>query len=343
MPDAMRAVVIAEYGGSLQATRRPVPWPGPGEVLVRVRASGLCSTDLHLLSGRQPLGELPRIVGHELAGDVAELGAGVATWRTGDRVTAAIDVTCGRCRHCLAGKTQLCRAMKRIGFERDGGHADFVAVPAANLVALHAEISYEAAAILPDAVACMYHSLIHQGGVGIGQRILVLGVGGLGIHGVQIARSAGAEVLATSRQPQRVALAERYGARAINTAREPLDAAVARFTDGEGVDVVVDNIGTQASLREGLALLRPGGKLLVVAYLDETFEVPSLPLFKTELKIIGCRGSTRQDLIDVVRLVRSGQVIPVLGASYPLGEIQAAAAHLESGDLVGRIWLSREE
>jgi propanol-preferring alcohol dehydrogenase len=312
-------------------------------VLVRARASGLCSTDLHLLSGRQPLGELPRIVGHELAGDVVELGDGVAQWRTGDRVTAAIDVTCGCCRHCLAGQTQRCRAMTRIGFERDGGHADYVAVPAANLVALPAEISYEAAAILPDAVACMYHSLIHQGGVGIGQRIAILGVGGLGIHGVQIARSAGAEVLATSRQPQRVALAEQYGARGINTARESLDAAVARFTDGEGVDVVVDNIGTRASLREGLALLRPGGKLLVVAYLDETFEVPSLPLFKTELEIIGCRGSTRQDLIDVVRLVRTGRVTPVLGASYPLDEIQAAAARLESGDLVGRIWLTRDE
>jgi 2-desacetyl-2-hydroxyethyl bacteriochlorophyllide A dehydrogenase len=343
MTDSMRAVVIAAYGGSLQPTRRPVPRPGPGEALVRVRASGLCSTDLHLLSGRQPLGQLPRIVGHELAGDVVELGEGVTQWRTGDRVTAAIDVTCGRCRHCLGGQTQRCRAMTRIGFERDGGHADYVAVPAANLVALPAEISYEAAAILPDAVACMYHSLIHQGGVGIGQRIAILGVGGLGIHGVQIARSAGAEVLATSRQPQRVALAERYGARGINTAHESLDAAVARFTDGEGVDVVVDNIGTRASLREGLALLRPGGKLLVVAYLDETFEVPSLPLFKTELEIIGCRGSTRQDLIDVVRLVRTGQVTPVLGASYPLAEIQAAAARLESGDLVGRIWLSRDE
>jgi 2-desacetyl-2-hydroxyethyl bacteriochlorophyllide A dehydrogenase len=342
MPDAMRAVVIAEYGGSLQATRRPVPWPGPGEVLVRVRASGLCSTDLHLLSGRQPLGDLPRIVGHELAGDVVELGEGVAHWRPGDRVTAAIDVTCGRCRHCLAGDTQLCRSMQRIGFERDGGHADYVAVPAANLVALHAEISYEAAAILPDAVACMYHSLIHQGGVGIGQRILILGVGGLGIHGVQIARSAGAEVLATSRQPQRVALAEQYGAVGVNTAHESLEAAVQRFTDGEGVDVVVDNVGNRASVLQGLKVLRPGGKFLVVAYLDETFEIPSLPLFKTELEIIGCRGSTRQDLIDVVRLVRIGQVTPVLGASYALDRIGEAAARLESGDLVGRIWLTRD-
>jgi propanol-preferring alcohol dehydrogenase len=341
MTDTMRAVVIARYGGSLLATRRPIPRPGPGEVLVRVRASGLCSTDLHLLSGRQPLGDLPRIVGHELAGDVVELGDGVTHWRQGDRVTAALDVTCGRCRYCLAGETHLCRTMTRIGFERDGGHADYVAVPAANLVALPAEISYEAAAILPDAVACMYHSLIHQGGVGIGQRILILGVGGLGIHGVQIAKSAGAEVLATSRQPQRVALAEQYGAVGINTAHESLEAAVARFTDGEGVDVVVDNIGNRASVRQGLSLLRPGGKFLVVAYLDETFEVPSMPLFKTEQQIIGCRGSTKQDLIDVVRLVRIGQVTAVLGASYALDQIQEAVARLESGDLVGRIWLTR--
>ena len=341
MPDTMRAVVITAYGGSLSAATRPVLRPGPGEVLVRVRASGLCSTDIHLLSGRQPLGELPRIVGHELAGDVIELGLGVSQWLVGDRVTAAIDVTCGCCRHCLAGDTQLCRAMKRIGFERDGGHADYVAVPAANLVAVPAGISYEAAAILPDAVACMYHSLIHQGGVGIGQRVLILGVGGLGIHGVQIARSAGAEVLATSRQPQRLELAERYGAVGVNTARESLKDVVAEFTDGEGVDVVADNIGTRESVLQGLSVLRPGGKFLVVAYLDESFEVPSIPLFKTEQQIIGCRGSTRQDLIDVVRLVASGQLTPVLGASYALEDIAGAVARLESGDLVGRIWLTR--
>ncbi len=341
MTDTMLAVVIAAYGGSLEVARRPVPRPAFGEVLVKVCASGLCSTDLHLLSGRQPLGDLPRIVGHELAGDVIELGAGVTGWSVGDRVTAAIDVTCGRCRFCLVGQTQLCRAMKRIGFERDGGHTEFVALPAANLVAVPAEISYEAASILPDAIACMYHSLIHQGGVGIGQRILILGVGGLGIHGVQIARSAGATVMATSRQAQRIALAEQYGAIGLNTKDRDLDVAVSEFTDGEGVDVVVDNIGTRESVRQGLSALRPGGKFLVVAYQDESFEIPSMRLFKTEQQIIGCRGSTRQDLIDVVRLVHNGQITPVLGASYALDEIAAAAARLESGDLVGRIWLTR--
>jgi propanol-preferring alcohol dehydrogenase len=297
---------------------------------------------LHLLSGRQPLGELPRILGHELAGDVVNVGADVTGWRHGDRVTAAIDVTCGRCRHCLSGNTQRCRTMRRIGFERDGGHADYVVVPAANLIALPAEIAYEAAAILPDAVACMYHSLIHQGGVGIGQRVLILGVGGLGIHGVQIAKSAGADVLATSRRPQRLALAERYGAIPVDTGRESLEAMVATMTEGEGMDVVVDNIGTRESVRQGLAHLRPGGKFLVVAYIDEAFEIPSLPFFKAEQQIIGCRGSTKQDLIEVVGLVRTGRITPVLGASYPLMGIREATARLESGDLPGRIWLNRD-
>jgi propanol-preferring alcohol dehydrogenase len=231
--------------------------------------------------------------------------------------------------------------MQRIGFERDGGHADYVAVPAANLVALPAELSYEEAAILPDAVACMYHSLVHQGRVGVGQRVVILGVGGLGIHGVQIARLAGAQVLATSRRPERLAVAEQYGAIALNTATQTLEDVVAEWTQKEGADLVVDNIGTQASVRQGLGLLRPGGKLLVIAYQDEVFDVPSLPLFKTELEIIGCRGSTKQDLIDVVRLVHEQRLTPVIGAHYPLERAVEAAEHLERGNLIGRIVLTR--
>lgn len=342
MAETMRAVVIARYGGKLEATRCPMPpRPGFGDVLVQVHASGLCSTDLHLLSGRQPLGELPRIVGHELAGEVIALGDGVTQWRLGDRVTAAIDIVCGRCRHCLTGETQRCTAMRRIGFEQDGGHADYVTVPAANLVAVPAEISYAAAAILPDAVACMYHSLVHQGRVGIGQRVLILGVGGLGIHGVQIARSAGAEVLATSRRADRLAIAREHGAVGVDTRDQSLQTAVAAFTQGDGVDLVVDNIGTRDSVREGLSVLRPGGKLLLVGYLDETLEIPSMRFFKTEQEIIGCRGSTKQDLIDVVRLVQAGRITPVIGAYYKLEQIDEAAARLEAGDLVGRIVLTR--
>lgn len=341
MPEQMRSVVISRYGGSLEVMQRPIPRPGPGEVLIRVHVSGLCSTDLHLLAGRQPLGDLPRIVGHELAGEVLELGDGVTQWRPGDRVTSAIDVTCGHCRHCLTGETQRCKTMKRIGFERDGGHADYVAVPAANLVALPDSMSYEAAAILPDAVACMYHSLIHQGRLALGDRILMLGVGGLGIHGVQIAHSMGAAILATSRQPARLALAEQYGAVGLDPTGKSMADEAAKFTQGEGFDMIVDNVGTRESVREGLSVLRPGGKHLLVGYLEEALEFSSLRLFKTELEIIGCRGARKQDLVDVVRLVQTGHITPIIGARYPIEQIQQAADRLESGDLIGRIVLTR--
>jgi 2-desacetyl-2-hydroxyethyl bacteriochlorophyllide A dehydrogenase len=337
----MRALVVARYGGRLELVERPVPRLGPGEVLVRVRASGLCATDLHLLSGRMPLGELPRIVGHETAGEVVALGPAAEGWVVGDRVVVAIDVVCGRCRHCLVGQTQRCTAMQRIGFERDGGHAKYVAVPVANLIRLPDGLGYEEAAILPDAMACMYHSLIRQGQLRAGQTVLILGAGGLGIHGVQVARWAGASVIATSRRAERLRLAEQYGAIPVNPATQSVADTVRVRTGGEGVDVVVDNVGTRASVRDALNLLCPGGKLLVVAYLDETFEVPSIPLFKSEREIIGCRGSSKQDLVDVVQLTAAGRLAPVIGARYSLEEADAATARLTQGDVVGRIILTR--
>jgi 2-desacetyl-2-hydroxyethyl bacteriochlorophyllide A dehydrogenase len=342
MEERMRAVVVARYGGTLEVADRPLPRPGPGEVLLRVRASGLCSTDLHLLSGRMPLGELPRVLGHESAGDLVEIGEGVTGWSLGDRVTVALDVVCGECRHCRMGQTQRCPRMTRIGFERDGGHAPYLAVPAANLIALPPSLAYDEAAILPDAVASMYHALTCQGKVGPGQTVVILGAGGLGIHGVQVARLAGAEVIATSRRPERLAIAEVHGAIAVNTASASLPRAVAELTRGEGIDIVVDNVGTRASVQEGLSLLRPGGTLLAVAYVDPAYEVPSIPLFKTEQRIIGCRGSSKQDLIDVVRLAGSGRLKPIIGAHYPLEDIDLAVERLERGDLVGRIVLTRD-
>ncbi len=280
MGPTMRAVVVARYGGRLEVMDRPVPRPGAGEVLVRVRASGLCSTDLHLLSGRMLLGVCPALW-------VMNPPARSWSWARGSRAgmpetaSPSRSMSCaGACRHCLTGQTQRCASMQRIGFERDGGHAEYVAVPAANLVGLPATLAYDAAAILPDAVACMYHSLVGRGKVGIGQKVLILGVGGLGIHGVQIARLAGAEVIATSRRPERLKIAGQYGAIPVNTATESLKDAVREMTRGEGMDLVVDNIGTRASVREGLSLLRPGGKLLVVAYLDDDVRGAFDPAFQ---------------------------------------------------------------
>jgi len=338
----MKAIAVTQYGGKLSVIDAPIPIPEPNEVLVHVRASGLCSTDTHLLNGRQPLGALPRILGHESAGDIVALGSNVKRWKLDERVVVRVDVTCGHCRFCLTGQTQLCMNKTRIGFERDGGHTEYVAVPESNLEHLSDNVSYEQACILPDAIACAYHSIMGQGKLTFGQTIAILGVGGLGIHGVQIAVHAGAKVIATSRRAERLAVAEKYGAIPVNTGTQSLDEAVQDLTGGEGVDIVMDNIGNNASIAQGFRILRPGGKFLVVAYLEENFLVPSMPLFSQEFEVIGCRGSTRQDLTDVERHVSTGAIEPVIGAYFDLEEIDKAVECLETSSMIGRIVLTRK-
>ena len=339
--DSMQSVQITEYHQPFKFDEREMPTPLPSEVLLEVKASGLCSTDIHLLQGRVDLGRLPRIPGHEIAGEIVELDSAVVGWQIGQRVTVAIDVACGDCIHCLAGQTQRCPFKTRIGFERDGGHAGFVAVPAKNLVLLPDNISYQEGSILPDAMACMYHCLISQGQLRVNQTLVILGAGGLGIHGIQIARLAGCEVVATSRQAHRLAAAKEFGAIPVNPNKDDLVKVVEDLTKGMGADIVADCVGTTASIQEGLALLRPGGKLLAIAYIDELFQVPSIPLFSLEKEIIGCRGSTKQELAKVVELVAQGKLKSVIGAEYPLSQIHDAVARLKAGDVIGRIVLTR--
>ena len=342
LPRMMQAVAVTAYGEKLKVIEVRVPQPDSNEVLVQVHASGLCSTDTHLLTGRQPLGDLPRILGHELAGDIVELGSSVKGWQVGDRVTASVDVVCGSCQHCRTGQTQRCANMERIGFERDGGHSEYVTVPISNLVRFSKRVSYEQAAILPDAVACTYHCLVGQGKLAFGQTVVILGVGGLGIHGVQIAVHAGAKVIATSRRPDRLDVAEKFGAIPVNPNQQSLVELVHEVTSGQGADLVMDNIGNSASIDQGFNIMRPGGKFLVVAYLDEYFKVASMPLFSKEFELIGCRGSTLQDLVDVVRLVENGVIHPVIGEYFELQEIDQAVHCLENSQMIGRIVLTRK-
>lgn len=341
MGSSMKAVQIIEYNRPFHYGDCPFPDLGPNEALVRVKASGLCLTDLHLSQGRQRIEPLPRIPGHESAGEISALGTEVKGWKTGQRVLVVIDVPCQTCFHCLTGQTQRCRSLKRIGFERDGGHADYVAVPASNLISIPDHLNYEDVATLPDAGATMYHSLISQGKVGINQKVVILGVGGIGIYGVQLARMAGAQVLATSRKEARLAMAKEHGAIPLNPLKENLREAIKEFTRGEGADLVADCIGSVESIQDGLAVLKPGGKLLVIAYIDDNFLIPSIPFFSTEKEIIGCRGCNRQELIATLDLVAQGKIKPVIGARYPLSRINEAAKKLEEGEVVGRIILTR--
>jgi 2-desacetyl-2-hydroxyethyl bacteriochlorophyllide A dehydrogenase len=317
----------------------PSPIPEPGEVLISVEASGFCATDLHLLEGRYPRMGLPRIPGHEMAGTIVEVNGEVLGWHPGDRVIVAIDVVCENCSYCREGRTNLCPNLTRIGFERDGSHAQLAAVPASNLVRLPDEIPFQEAAILPDAIACIYHCLVGQGEIDAGKSVVILGAGGVGLHGVQIARFLGAHVLATSRQPSRRKMAQEMGARAVDPVDEDLLSAVDDFTSGKGADLVIDIIGSEDSIDSAIQLLKPAGKVVVVGYVAEEFRVKYVPFLIREKVIVGCRGSTKADLETVVRLVHQGDIKPIISDVFPLYEINEAARCLRAGEAVGRLVL----
>ncbi|MDR1732805.1 MAG: zinc-binding dehydrogenase [Synergistaceae bacterium] len=333
----MKATRLFRFHEKLNLVELPIPEPGEGEVLARVLASGICASDLHIMEGKISTVRLPYTPGHELCGEVHTVGPGVDNLQKGDRFVAAIDVLCGKCRFCREGRENLCVHRTRIGFERDGSHAQYCVVPAANVFPISREIPCEQAAIIPDAVACMYHAFTAQGRVQRGDIVCILGVGGLGFQGIQIARHLGAKVVVTSRQDRKLALAEKAGADGvINTKTQNFREEIMRFTDGAGCDVVFDNIGIAASVGEAVAVLRRGGRVVAAGYSDPEFSVNYQDLVLYEKEIIGIRGSTPKELRETIALVEKGVLKPFVYQTCEFSEINEALNRLRNSESLGR-------
>lgn len=333
----MRAAVLEQFNSDLCIREIPIPSPKRGEVLIRVKASGLCGTDLHIQDGRLSTIKLPYVPGHETAGIVYELGEDVTGFETGDPVIVAIDILCNTCRFCTTGRGNLCTGLIRLGFERNGGHEEFMTAPAANLLKFDKKVPFEKAAVIPDAVACMYHAIKNRGQVRASDKICILGVGGLGFQGIQIAKYFGAEIFCTSRNDKKLEIARQYGAdHVINTAKENLIDAVRDLTAGEMCDAVFDNIGIDSSIQTGLDICRPGGRVVMVGYSEDRFHADFQSTAMKEKEIIGIRGSNRRDLVETIRLVEKGILDPYIYRTYSLNDINQAMADLRSGKSLGR-------
>ncbi len=340
MKETMRAAVLRGYHEPLQIEEKPIPVPGPGEVLVKVRASGLCVSDIHIQDGKIGTVHLPYTPGHEMAGVIVAVGKGVDPARIGEHISAAIDIVCGECEFCRIGRTNLCRSLVRIGFERDGSHEEYCVIPSKNAFTVDPTIPFEEITGIPDAVGCMYNGLKNQAKLGIGQTLLILGVGGLGMNAIQIAKLMGATVYATSRKADKLEVAKQMGADAvIDTSCEDLRTRVAELTNGRGVDVVLDNIGLEWSINEGVYMVRPGGKVLVCGYISEDFKVNYQEVMKFEKEILGMRGMTRQDMAEVVELVNQRKIVPYVYKTVPFEQINEALGLLRDGKTKGRVVL----
>ena len=334
----MKAAILKELGGPLQIEEVPDPAIEPDEVLVQVMACGTDGTDLKMVDGFGYTPELPFILGHEIAGVVAEVGSRVSTLQSGDRVIAYNFFTCGRCRFCLTHREQLCVDMAGVMGARNkyGGHAEYVGVPARQLVPLPDNVSWLDAAVIPDAVITALHA-VDRARVQLGETVVIIGVGGVGSSAVQIAKLSGARVVAVDRTAEKVERASDMGADAvINNAETDVPKSVQDLTAGLGADCVIDCVGLEQSLAAGIDSLRPGGRLTVLGYTPELYGVNGKRLAQNELEIIGTRCGRLQDLINAVRLVADGKIKSIVTDIYPLEEINEAMGALRAGKVLGR-------
>jgi 2-desacetyl-2-hydroxyethyl bacteriochlorophyllide A dehydrogenase len=336
-------MVLEAYNTELKPSERAKPQPQPGEIVLRVSHCGICGTDLKIASGKlASIVRLPHVPGHEIVGQVESVGRGVQGIREGDRGVAYFYIGCGVCELCRSGKENVCFSLRRLGFERDGGFAEYVSMPAYNFCGYEADIPGEKMAVLPDAVATSYHALKTMGEVRIGQTVLIVGLGGLGIHALQLAKLMGAAVVGTSRRPEVQEAAQGYGADlVVNPAEgDPLQ-AIRDFTRGRGVDVVIENVGTGETMSWSLPALKKGGKLVLVGYDPSTPVVlDSLSMHYNEWTVRGSRVSTRQELVEVIGLVQRRLIDPVVTRVLPLAQANQGLAEVASKKNVGRVVLA---
>jgi 2-desacetyl-2-hydroxyethyl bacteriochlorophyllide A dehydrogenase len=339
----MKGFVLRGFGEEMALETLPDPAPGPRDIVLRVLSLGLCYTDVKILRGLipAPYVKLPHTLGHEIAGEIVALGPEVRDLRVGDRGVAYHYVTCGRCELCRTGRENLCRTVRRLGFELPGGLAEFISLPADNFCPFENSLDPGPMAILSDAVATPYHALKELGRVGAGQDVLVVGVGGLGVHGVQLASLMGARVIAADVKPEALDLARRFGAESvIDASSGDSGSQLMEITRGRGVDTVMEVVGSPQTLKWSLPCLKRGGRLLLVGYDPcHPFPLDLLAMHYNEWAIVAARGTTRQELQEVITLVSRGRVRPVISKEVPWTRASEALSEVGRGPILGRIVL----
>lgn len=343
----MRAVVVRDTGGPEALVLETVadPVPGPGDVVIEVAACGVCFHDVVTRNGTLKAGvRTPFIPGHEVAGTIVAIGTGVDDFAVGDRVaTTQRSRICGYCRYCRSAREPLCERAEFMGDAGlNGGYAEYVAVATDTIARVPDDVSLDEAAIAACAVGTMLHAVREVGRIRMGERVLVTGGGGgLGIHGVQLARAAGAFVIGQTTSARKAAAIREAGAHHVVVAVRGADfsAELRDATEGEGVDVALDTVGTPlfASTRKSMA---KGGRWVLIGQLTGDF-VPFNPaqLFLRSVSLLSATSTTRDELVDVLRLIRMGAVRPVVADRMPLREAARAHSLLEGGRAVGRLIL----
>lgn len=303
----MKAVRLIKPGQPVEMQEIPTPQIGPRDVLVRVKAAGICHSDVHYRAGVSPAGPLPLTLGHEIAGVIEQVGSGVTNVSVGNRVCLHYMVTCGDCIYCSRGSEQFCTSGQMLGKNRDGGYAEYISIPARNAFPLPDEIPFEHGAIMMCSSATSFHAL-RKGRLEAGETVAVFGIGGLGTSAVQLARAFGAlDVYAVDINADKLKMAERFGAIPVNAAETDPVAEIKRLTDGRGVDVALELIGLPLTVRQSIESLAVFGRAVVVGLSDKTVEIaPYRELICREAEVIGSADHLAHELPTLIELTRRG-------------------------------------
>ncbi|MEY2661361.1 MAG: hypothetical protein RLZZ123_2533 [Pseudomonadota bacterium] len=343
----MQALVIAAFDAPLKLQQMPTPVLAPTDVLVDVTACGVGLTVVNLLATPGRVKQYPRIPGHEIAGRVTAVGTAVKHLTVGMRVTNHFYLTCGLCRHCRSGRETLCLASPgQVGQAIDGGYAQQVALPERNLVPIPDGVSDVDAAVGSDAIATPYHACVQEAKVKPGDTVLVVGAaGGVGIHMIQMARLCGARVLAADRGDARMAFIRTVGDyECVDVAQGPMAEQVLAATHGQGVDAVIDVVGSRSTLEQSLAALAVRGRLVIVGSSpagvygqDPSFMVDPQKILHRGLEIHSSRYVTLAEIGQTLNLIRDGQIKPIVTQTVSMREVPELHLSIRHGHTLGRV------
>ncbi len=316
----MKAAVLHKIGKPLSIEDVPVPQIGPNEVLVETRTCGLCRTDLHICDGLVYIPELPRILGHEPAGVVAQVGENVSGFEVGQHVVPYLFLTCGQCYYCRVGRDSQCTNSKGVlGVTVNGGFAEYFVAPAKNLFVFPDNVPFETAGLTSCAVITAMHAF-RRSRLGPNDTAVVLGAGGVAQSLIQILNVVGVRVVAISRSQEKLDKARQLGARLVlRVDAHDIAQQIKEFAGGDGAQFVYDCVGLSSTMKDSASYVMRGGQIIVIGVEPEFPEIDIIQIVQRELEIIGSRNGSREDFVDTIAMLASGIITPPHCTNFSAG------------------------
>lgn len=339
----MKAMVLRGPNLPFEMEERPDPVAGPGEAVARVITCGAGLTIQHAKTGRRKV-QFPRVIGHEITGEIVQTGPGVKGLKTGDAVTTYFYLNCGHCRWCLQNFEPLCEnSGGQVGLECDGAYAEYVKLPAQNFIRLPDGLDHKKhpaeIGVVTDALATPY-KVLSRARIKPGETVAVIGAGGgLGIHQVMMAKWARTRVIAVDTKPGKFEACRKAGAdEVVDASQGRVTEQLLELTKGRGVDVVVDYVSHTGTLEAGIKALGKHGRLVTLGGggAQKTFSASAADLLNKEQEILGSRYVTRNEVLESLDLMARGEVFPLVTVLRPLAEAEAVHELVERGDVIGR-------